>query len=379
MAGTATPALPQNADDLGFVPVGQQGGNQQASSQDDDLGFVPANQGPAPAPVQPYAMPNGRLIDPMTHTGGVPNPHAAPPAPPPQQDTIQAAPPQTWFDRARGYVANSTPGQTLHAVAPGVSEALGIAPTESETAQQQRMADAGIYKPVTAVKQIGAGLENIGESGAFSGMTPGGGVLPTPPELKTQVPRQVDLSRAAKGATQVMGGTMELAKPVMPVAIAEAPISAAIYYGAGILAGKGSAAVAQQMGATPDEVNFFNTLGFFIPGVLTGLAAVKSASIPEGATVRDPVTGAEVPVRGGVVGGKGFAAGVARSDTGGYAGQVRVGPFSAKVRFGRNIPDEAPAAPSAPAGLPQGQVLPPEPQAQPSPVALQQQSTAGHD
>lgn len=431
MAGTATPALPQSADDLGFVPVGQSGGNQQASQQDDsDLGFTPvsspASGGHAPdfssghlsqhidtpPEAQPYTLPDGRLIDPATHTGGVPNPHAISST----QDamlpsgTLSAAPSPSWIDRAKNYVGDSQFGRNLHtlgeeaygflgggaganpssdAVADtmanslrpeGAPESHSSAYLDPDRYLQSRGGANSPYKPITAVKELGTGLGNV-VTGAGGGGKSAMQLLRenpsmTPEQAVAEAARQRDAGAnpdlMAKGATQVMGGAMEAAKPLIVYGVAAAPIKAAIYYGAGILAGKGSAQVAQELGATPNEQEFFNTLGFFIPGTLTSLAGLKTASIPEGTTVMDPVTGDKVPVRGGVVGTKNaVAAGVARSDTGGYAGQVRVGPYSVGVKFGRNAP-EAPGGPAQPqmeSGGPQGSPVEP-----PSAAAIQQRA-----
>lgn len=339
------------------------------------LSWDDAQSGPAPSS-QPYKMPNGRLIDPDTHTGGIPNPHAVAPIAP-LGATVGPAPPQTLFERARQYVANSGPGETLETYAPSVSRALNLEPTESETARQQRESDTSAfeYHPVEGAKQVGKGLMNLADSGVISPSP----TIPAPYENPALTPSDKNLhpnfDQAAQGASQVMSGAMAVGKPLVVAGVAAAPtIKAAIYYGAGILAGKGSAQVAQSMGATPNEVEFFNTAGFFIPGALTAAAGIEAASIPDEARVIDPVTHEPVPVRGGAVGGKGFGVGHAVTDTGEHILQARVGPYSAQVRFGRTpqgMPSEAPTAPSS---LGQGEVLPPAPQPQPDAVALQQRA-----
>ena len=369
---SSTANTPQSlpADFNGFDEDKQSSPADDQSAPDFTSGRLAEHLNPAPPEAQPYSMPGGRMIDPMTHSGGIPNPHAVHPTAT-MQATQEPLPGVAGnrqrltdlIDRARNYVSDSQFGKNLHTLGEQTYGFLGggsdpAVDSESDKYLQETAGANSPYKPIAGAKQVIAGLTNIGESYENA----------QSPEGREHAP----INQAAKGATQVMSGGMEIAKPAIASGIVRAPIQAAIYYGAGILAGKGSAAVAREMGATPDEVEFFNTLGFFIPGVLTGLAGLKTASIPEGATVIDPVTGENVPVRGGVAGGRGFAAGVARSDTGGYAGQVRVGPYSVGVKFGRNAP-EAPGGPAQPQmeqGGPQG---PAEPQ---SATAIQQRAQA---
>lgn len=281
----------QQTPELSPQDVEVQGQPQEAS---------PAQQAPAPqsnGPVNPYAIPRA-------------------PA------ELRAAPEPGIMQRAETAIENSTPAQNLR---------LAGQYARNTFDQLHKL-----YHPVQGAKEIGAGFENLGESGAFSGMPSGGGVVPMPQALRTNQPRKVNADQAALGATQVMQGVMEVTKPLVPFAVARAPLQAAIGYGAGILSGRAAADVAQKMGATPNEQEFFKTTLFFLPDTMLKVAGVHGAINPEVARSVNPATGEEetVNLRGGVVGGKGFAAGVAKGEPGQYQGAVRVGPYSARVNIG---------------------------------------------
>ena len=66
---------------------------------------------------------------------------STPPTPIRPQDTVSAAPPLTWSQRARESIANSVIGRSINTEMPGVAQALHLQPTESEsspTYQQNR-------------------------------------------------------------------------------------------------------------------------------------------------------------------------------------------------------------------------------------------------
>src|ERR1035441_1660745 len=99
------PTAPAQWDESTAVPVSGQ------SQQWDESSAVPL---PKAAPA-PQAVPS-------------PQPAATAQAPG-QPDTVSAAPPQTWSQRAREGIANSVIGRNLEAVAPGVAESLHLQPT----------------------------------------------------------------------------------------------------------------------------------------------------------------------------------------------------------------------------------------------------------
>jgi hypothetical protein len=113
------------SDDLGFTPVTPAAGQQQPSG-DDDLGFTPV-KGPSAPTSQPYAMPDGRLIDPVTHDQGLPTPHAI--APP--MASVSAHKP-TFMENLRGAVGNSAVGRSIQSALPGLADTLNIHPTMTE-------------------------------------------------------------------------------------------------------------------------------------------------------------------------------------------------------------------------------------------------------
>ncbi|HEY1808841.1 MAG TPA: 2'-5' RNA ligase family protein [Acidobacteriaceae bacterium] len=130
-----------------------------------------------------------------------------------------------------------------------------------------------------------------------------------------------DPSMMARGATETMRGAMYMGTPMFAEAAASAPVKAGLSYLAGVVGGKAAGAAAKAAGLTPDEQEFWNTAGFFIPNALTALAGVRGVSVqgPDG------TAGKGFTAFGGRVGG-----GVATSPEAVGAG-VRVGPFSASV------------------------------------------------
>src|ERR1035441_6594468 len=56
---------------------------------------------------------------------------STPPTPIRPQDTVSAAPPLTWSQRARESIANSVIGRSINTEMPGVAQALHLQPTES--------------------------------------------------------------------------------------------------------------------------------------------------------------------------------------------------------------------------------------------------------
>jgi C-terminal domain on Strawberry notch homologue/P-loop containing NTP hydrolase pore-1/ddrB-like ParB superfamily domain len=258
--------------------------------------------------------------------------------------TMQAAPAPGMFSRARTAVANSPIGRTLESSAPGVANALGVSPTESESARQEDEANAGDwleYHPIDSAKQIGQGVKNLAESGAI-------GAAPSAPgTIEPPIPQNPNVSQAAKGATQAMSGSMGVTKPLVPLAIASAPLRSAIMYGAGIMAGNAAEDVSAKMGATPEEQEFFKTALFFLPDTLLKVSGLKSWTETQGNTER-----ASASMFGGRVQGT-----VARNPQAvGVAGKV--GPFDfgfAKPRDnGVNFSDQTPG------GLPKPEPTPAE-------------------
>lgn len=252
---------------------------------------------------------------------------------------MQAAPAPGMLDRFRESVANSPIGRNLETYAPSVASALHLTPTESEQGRQEAETDTSAfeYHPIDSVKQIGTGIKNLAESGLMQPVNAPYGMPAAQPPQPAVKP---NFDQAAQGATQIMGGMMGATKPLIPLAVASAPIRAALMYGAGVLAGNAAEDVSRKMGATPNEQEFYKTAAFFLPDTMLKVAGVKSWAELQGNTER-----ASMSALGGRIKGT-----VARNpDAVGVAGQV--GPFSfgyAKPRAGGvDFSDQG-----APTGLP---------------------------
>ena len=308
--------------------------------------------------IQPAATPSLSSDD--VEVVGAPKPQQASPAGPAQPKptaTVGAAPPQGWFASARESVANSPVGRTLETYAPSVAKATGLEPTESDTAREQDIQDSGKWAewhPVQGAKTAVQGVKDLAESGAI------GAAPSVPGTMAPPIPQKADVDQAAKGATELMSGGMEATKPLMVAGIAAAPFRSAALYAAGIAAGKGAQVTAKAMGATPNEQEFFHTLGFFLPDTMVKAAGVEAFTEKQGSTDR-----AGMSALGGKVG---FVA-ARNPEAVGVAGNVGGTRFAwAKNRDkGVNFSDQAPT------GLPGaqgGEQAPPPP---PDPVAVQRQ------
>ena len=216
--------------------------------------------------------------------------------------------------------------------------------------------------PRQGIKQINRGTGDIAQGlypNPNAEMTPSEAVdvgLPIPDYGKSSAP---DYDRIAKGGVESMQGGMDLAAPFIASGVVQAPIKAAIQYGAGILAGNSAASVAHKMGATPNEEEAYRTAGFFFPSMMAAAVSLHGAINPEVGTEVDPITGKPNPVtlRGAVVGGRGFGAGVAKGENGEWQGAARVGPVRVSAKWGGNatapIPDETAMTTTGGQGEPQ--------------------------
>ena len=145
---------PAQWDESTAVPVSGQ------SQQWDESTAVPLR----PAAPAPQAAPG-----PQPAAAPAPPPVSAQPPAPRQPDTIGPAPEPGRIERARQWLVNSNPGQMLERNAPGVASALGLTPTESDAARQERHAtDTFPYHPIQAAEQIDEGMRvNQGYADAY--------------------------------------------------------------------------------------------------------------------------------------------------------------------------------------------------------------------
>jgi hypothetical protein len=131
--------------------------------------------------------------------------------------------------------------------------------------------------PRMALHEIFQGAGDIA-----SGLNPEGGMSPSEAiALGRPIPNGAgrNPSQMAKGATEMMSGAMTLGTPLFAEAVAAKPLQTIAGYLAGVLGGKGTAAAAKAVGATPEEQEFANTLGFFLPTAAATLAGVRTAEI----------------------------------------------------------------------------------------------------
>lgn len=171
--------------------------------------------------------------------------------------------------------------------------------------------------PRQDVGEIGSGVEELGEAN-----------------------RDRDANKLAKGGTDILEGAMGLGTPLFAAGVAAAPVRAGLYYLAGVGAGKVASAAAKAAGLTPDEQEFWNTAGFFLPNALTGLAGIKGVRADLGD--RGKIAG--VQAFGGRVG-----AGIYRGPEG-AGGGVKVGGRELTFKMGRAA--DEPEQPNAPPTLP---------------------------
>ena len=455
----------------------------------------------APPEAQPYTMANGRQIDPMAHTGGIPNPHAVMPnenndilndplgmkqmSPmdrsatgpsllPPQQPagpkkTDYGAPVTGWAQQGRpapknayeeeqqhlhpapvvpamveANFENAVPGATpgmqtpeqiaakrppLAAIAenpsvsgmdrlksmpadraqkaiafaqenPGQTYVRGVPRGQPMTAE--KLANAGItadeygaardylathsgpggvmsWHPEEAAQDIGKGWSNIYHS---SDMTPEQARAAMTGDKNPALQPRTDWNQAASGLNQAIGGAMEAQKPLMAAAASEAPFKMIAGYLTGVAAGYGSDEMADKYNLSPEMKQLAHTAAFFAPLTLAEWAGLKGGMQDTTARVRDPITGGvkEVPVKAAAAGGKGFGVGVGKGEDGSYYAAGRVGPFSARAKWG-GTPEGAPSAPKELTAGPAEPGAPPPPSEQPpapppSAVSLQQKAQA---
>lgn len=165
-----------------------------------------------------------------------------------------------------------------------------------------------------------------------------------------------------KGANRAVRGAMTAAMPSFAVGAWQAPIRTALTYYASIKAGEAAQVAAQKLGMDPNLQELANTVGTFIPIAFHQMVQIRGGFGDTTAKVRDADGNIrEVPVKAGAVTGRGFGFGVGKGEDGSVYAAGRVGPFSARAKWG-GTPK---SAPSPTAGEPPA--LPPPP---PDPVTM---------
>lgn len=92
------------------------------------------------------------------------------------------------------------------------------------------------------------------------------------------------LSDAAKAGTDIIGGVMNTEAGAFGEAAARKPLQTLAGYLAGVLGGQTAEDAAKAVGATPEEQEFANTIGFFLPTAAATIAGVKTveSNVPGG-------------------------------------------------------------------------------------------------
>lgn len=243
----------------------------------------------------------------------------------------------------------------------------GTAPASAaESAQDQRTA-AGVGQFVHGTEtpdQQGAALTNISHrtpqqsmqdvdlavgSWVTGGYEAAAGLKDAATTPQTQPGVRGAEQAILPGANRAIRGAMTAGAPSFAAAGWVAPVQTALAYFSGVMAGKGAQAVAAKLNMTPEEQELANTIGTFIPLVFHQVTALRGGFSEQTARVPDPVTGGvkEVPVKTASVGGRGFGVGVGKGEDGSIYAAGRVGPFSARAKWGGS-PEEAPASPTGP-------------------------------
>lgn len=158
------------------------------------------------------------------------------------------------------------------------------------------------------------------------------------------------LDQTLKHATEAIGGAMDVTMPAFGVAGMMSPVKTAATYFTAIAAGHGAQEVAKKLGMSPVEQNFANVVGTFIPIAFHTVTQLDAQFGDQTARVRDAEGNIkEVPVKTAAVGGRGFGFGVGKGEDGSVYAAGRVGPFSARAKWGGSPEGAPPPAAGQPA------------------------------
>lgn len=280
-----------------------------------------------------------------------PKPVAAAPKPDvfDQVGTISAYHPSTWQgikDYASSLVEHARRGETPGGnPLPGMQTAsdVGSALEPPSTANPNPPASAAVEvaKDVTGARgypQMARGAKHYAES--FS-----------PEKFSTE--GQASAARTRAGS-EVVQGASEAMTPLLPVALASAPLKTAAYVGAGYAASEGGGAAAEKLGATREQTQLTKDVLWFLPSALAEVSGARTAF----ARGENGASAGRVTAFGDRV-GAGF-----ENTPEGFRAAARAG----KAGVGIDIPKEG--ATSAP------EVLPPATAAQAEAVRTQTEATA---
>jgi hypothetical protein len=230
------------------------------------------------------------------------------------------------------------------------------------------------WHPIQAVKEANQGLGNIAQSLGTDEYARLQSLYPdaSEKEIDELVGQErakagqgkVNWNQTAQGGTQVIGGAMGLSQPLMAAGVAAAPYKMIAGYVAGVTAGYGSDYMADKLKMSPEMKELAHTVAFVAPNAFADFMSLRGSVGETTARIPDPVTGEirEVPVKTAAAGGRGFGVGVGKGEDGSYYAAGRVGPFSARAKWG-GAPDGAPSPAGASRELTAGAGAPGEPPA----------------
>jgi GGDEF domain-containing protein/2'-5' RNA ligase len=163
-----------------------------------------------------------------------------------------------------------------------------------------------------------------------------GGVTAEPsigPEVSQSIRRVQTPGERVKGVLGLTDAALQATTPVIGPAALDAPISTALGFGEGYVAGKGAKKIAKTFGATPETQNLAESVGQMTP------VLAHAVLRPEIGIQTPETTGDTTAVSAGVRGG---GAGVAVTPEATVL-RAKVGPFTKEIRIPRKGAQAAPA------------------------------------
>ena len=219
------------------------------------------------------AVPQNAAEELQQNLAGPGKPQLVPSAPvvarPHTQASVSAAPEPGKLEQAREFVVNSTPGEELQRLAPGVSRALHLEPTETDAGRIARNSTIDLhYHPIEGLKHIDAGMRVVTDQDYADAWAK---VSAKYPDLDSDGvvrvlagkgirPRSFDEREG--GAHEAIGGAMEtFGKPVIATSAMANPVVTAQVLAFGTIGQLVATKAAETVGASPNTVALAGDVG----------------------------------------------------------------------------------------------------------------------